>query len=150
MVLLCALGGAPLDSKRMYRVGSFIDFNTDYGTPTIHKYFEEHNEGLPDPDTGLGCHVLLLKLFSKDIWNRLWLLLDADGDGNVSTEELKLLDIDGDGKLSKAELRAAIEQVVGLSTFDGQDVLVDLVMAAAGDVDQDDQLTIEEINAAQD
>jgi len=143
------IGGAPLDPKRMYRVGSFIDFDTDYGTPTIHKYFEEHKEGLPDQDAGLGCHVLLLKLFSKDIWNKLWLVLDADGDGSVSSEELKLLDIDGDGMLSKAELRAAIEKVVGLSTYEGQDVLVDLVMAAAGDVDEDDQLTVEEINAAQ-
>jgi len=143
------IGGAPLDAKRMYRVGSFIDFDTDYGTPTIYKYFQEHKEGLPDPDAGLGCHVLLLKLFSKDIWNKLWLVLDADGDGSVSTEELKELDIDGDGMLSKEELRAAIERVVGLSTYAGEDALVDLVMEAAGDVDDDKKLTIDEINAAQ-
>jgi len=143
------IGGAPLDAKRMYRVGSFIDFDTDYGTPTIYKYFQEHKEGLPDPDAGLGCHVLLLKLFSKDIWNKLWLVLDADGDGSVSTEELKELDIDGDGMLSKEELRAAIERVVGLSTYAGEDALVDLVMEAAGDIDNDKKLTIDEINAAQ-
>jgi len=141
--------GTPLDSKRMYRVGSFIDLNADYGTPTIHKYFEEHKEGLPDQDAGIGCHCLLLKLFSKDIWNRLWNVLDADGDGSVTSEELKALDIDGDGKLSKAELVSAIARIAGLSTYYGQDALVDLVMAAAGDVNTDGQLTVEEINAAQ-
>ena len=143
------IGGAPLDPRKNYRVGSFIDFNTDYGTPTIHQYFEEHKEGLPDPDAGIGCHVLLLKLFSKDIWNKLWLALDADGDGTISSEELKLLDIDGDGMLSKVELKQAIERIVGLSTFEGQDALVDMVMAATGDVNDDAKLTVEEINAAQ-
>merc|ERR1711970_1154953 len=127
------IGGSPLDPKRMYRVGSFIDFDTDYGTPTLYKYFQEHKDGLPDLDAGLGCHVLLLKLFSKDIWNKLWLVLDADGDGSVSTEELEELDIDGDGMLSKEELRAAIERVIGLSTHAGEDALVDLVMEAAAD-----------------
>ena len=57
--------------------------------------------GLPDHDAGIGCHVLLLKLYSMGIWRRLLALLDADGDGQVTTEELKVLDIDGDGKLSK-------------------------------------------------
>ena len=49
----------------------------------------------------MGCHVVLLKLYSMGIWRKLLALLDADGDGVVTTEELKALDIDGDGKLSK-------------------------------------------------
>ena len=55
--------------------------------------------------------------------------------------------MDGDGKLSKAELRAAIESVVGLSTFEGQDALLEMVMEAGGDADKDGNITIEEINA---
>ena len=51
----------------MYRVGSFIDLSTDYGTPSLHQHFSsaEGRAGLPDPEAGVGCHVLLLQLFSK-------------------------------------------------------------------------------------
>ena len=51
----------------MYRVGSFIDFDTDYGTPSMYQYFqsEEAKANKPDMDAGLGCHCLLLALFSK-------------------------------------------------------------------------------------
>ena len=101
---------------------------------------------MPDHDAGMGCHVLLLKLYSQGIWKKLWALLDADGDGKVTTEELKALDIDGDGKLSKSELREAISNIVGLSTIEGENALVDCVLAAAGDTDRDGELTVDEIN----
>jgi len=146
--LVVSIGGAPLEPRKKYRVGSFIDFDTDYGTPSLHQYFQKNPDARPDHDAGVGGHCLLLKLFSKDIWRRLWQLLDKDGDGTISAEELELLDIDGDGKLSKDELRAAIKHVVGLSTFHGQDALLDMVMEAAGDRDKDGELTVEEINAA--
>ena len=145
--LVVSIGGKPLNHDRLYRVGSFIDFDTEYGTPSIHEYFKGHKEGLPDPDAGIGCHALLLKLFSNDIWWRLWKLLDADGDGKITTEELKVLDMDGDGKLSKAELRTAIERVIGLSTFEGQDDLLDFVLEAGGDANKDGNITIDEMNA---
>ena len=48
----------------------------------------------------------------------------------------------------QAELKAAISKVAGLSTIQGQDALVDYVLAAAGDTDNDGQLTVEEINQA--
>ena len=141
-----AIGGFPLNENMIYRVGSFQDLHIDYGEqPTLAKYFQENPKGLPDHDAGIGCHVLLLKLFSVGIWKKLLGLLDADGDGEVTTEELKVLDIDGDGKLSKDELRAAISNVAGLSTIEGQDALVDYVLEAAGDADKDGELTVEEI-----
>ena len=59
----------------------------------------------------------------------------------------QVLDLDGDGKLSKSELRAAIERVVGLSTFEGQDALLNMVMEAGGDADKDGNITIDELNA---
>ena len=51
----------------MYRVGSFIDFDTDYGTPSMFQYFQspEAQADKPDTDAGLSCHYLLLQLFSK-------------------------------------------------------------------------------------
>ena len=56
----------------------------------------------------MGCHVVLLKLYSMGIWRKLLALLDADGDGVVTTEELKALDIDGDGKLSKVRISLSL------------------------------------------
>ena len=92
--------------------------------------------------------------------------LDADGDGEISSDELAALDIDGDGKISKvslhfhayncqflvpplkAELRAALGSVLGLGSHTDQDTLVDMVMREAGDKDGDQELTVEEINTA--
>ena len=117
----------------------------------MHQYFqtEEGKAGLPDVDAGVGCHVLLLQLFSRDIWSRIMSWLDADGDGEITTEELAALDVDGDGKISKAELRTALASVLGLGSHDDQDTLVDMLMKVAGDTDGDMQLTREEINKAQ-
>ena len=67
------------------------------------EYFEGNPKGLPDHDAAIGCHVLLLQLFSVGIWRKLLSILDADGDGEVSTEELKALDIDGT-TLAKTEM----------------------------------------------
>ena len=69
------------------------------------KYFEENPKGLPDHDAAIGCQVLLLQLFSVGIWRKLLSILDADGDGEVSTEELKALDIDGKYLLHKYHSR---------------------------------------------
>jgi len=123
------------------------DFKNDHGNqPTFHEYFTSNPESLPDWDAGIGCDALLLKLFSNDVWKRLWKLLDADDDGVVTKEELKILDLDGDGELSKEELKAAMSKILDMSTYEGQDVLLDYVLAAGGDTDKDEKLTLEEIN----
>ena len=87
---IVAIGGFPLNENMIYRVGSFYDLHIDYdGRYTLAKYFENNQNGLPDHDAAMGCHVLLLKLYSVGIWRKLLSILDADGDGEVSTEELK-------------------------------------------------------------
>merc|ERR1712203_17784 len=43
-----SIGGSLIDKNKLYRVGSFLDFNANYGSKSIHKYFEEHPEGLPE------------------------------------------------------------------------------------------------------
>jgi len=144
---IVSIGGFPINDDLTYRIGSFQDLHIDYGDcPTLAKHFEENPQGLPDHDAGMGCHALLLKHYSMGVWRKLLTLLDADGDGTVTSDELRALDIDGDGQLSKAELKAAICKVAGLSTIEGQDALVDYVLDAAGDKDKDGKLTVDEIN----
>ena len=144
---IVSIGGKDLDTEKVYRVGSMSDFKNDHGNqPTFHEYFTSNPESLPDWDAGIGCDALLLKLFSNDVWKRLWKLLDADDDGVVTKEELKILDLDGDGELSKEELKAAMSKILDMSTYEGQDVLLDYVLAAGGDTDKDEKLTLEEIN----
>ena len=53
------------------------------------KSFEENPERLKDHEAAMGCHALLLKLYSVGTWKKLLSILDADGDGEVSTKELK-------------------------------------------------------------
>ena len=81
----------------------------------MHAYFktEEGKKGLPDHDAGVGAHVLLLQLFSKNIWSRILSWLDADGDGVISGEELAALDVDGDGKISKVILITYCTERIG-------------------------------------
>ena len=145
--IITSIGGAPFDKDKIYRVGSFSDFKNDHGNqPTFDRYFTLNPESLPDWDAGIGCDVLLLKLFSNDIWKRLWNILDADKDGVVTAEEMKALDLDGDGNLSKEELRSAMVKILGMSAHEGQDILLDYVLAAGGDADNDGTLTMAEIN----
>ena len=142
-----SIGNLAFDLDRVYRVGSLLNLKKDRGGhTTFNQYFKENPEHLPLMDAGITIHVLLLKLFSQDIWKRLWSVLDADGDGVVTAEELKILDTDGDSKLSKAELRSAIANLLGLSTVEGQDTLLDHVLDAGGDKNLNSQLTLEEIN----
>ena len=141
-----SIGGSLIDKNKLYRVGSFLDFNANYGSTSIHQYFEEHPEGLPEKDSSIGCHVLLLNLFSQQLWRRIWRLLDVDGDGKITKEEIKLLDKDNDGSISKDEIRHAIEEVLGMSTHEHESLLIDFIMSAGGDADGDGNLTLEELN----
>ena len=143
---MVSIGGSLIDKNKMYRVGSFLDFNANYGSTSIHQYFEEHPEGLPEKDSSIGCHVLLLNLFSQQLWRRIWRLLDVDGDGKITKEEIKLLDKDNDGSISKDEIRHAIEEVLGMSTHEHESLLIDFIMSAGGDADGDGNLTLEELN----
>ena len=106
-------------------------------------------DGLPDPDAGVGVHVLLVKKFSVEIWAKLYSWMDTDGDGQISPEELAALDLDGDMKLSKDELKSALCSVLGLDSHADNDTLLEMIMKVAGDEDGDMELTKEEINLAE-
>lgn len=144
--LVVSVGGDLIERDKLYRVGSFLDFNANYGSPSIYQYFDENPDGLPEKDSPIGCHVLLLNLFSQVLWRKIWKVLDVDGDGKITKEELKNLDKDDDGTISKDEIRSAIEEVLGMSTHEHENLLIDFIMSAGGDADGDGNLTLEELN----
>ena len=92
------------------------------------------------------CIVLFCNLQNNCYSAEYWVSANSRNLG-FGCSLLKVLDLDGDGQLSKAELRVAIERVVGLSTFEGQDALLNMVMEAGGDKDKDGNITIDELNA---
>ena len=144
--LVVTVGNVPLDKNKIYRVGSFADFNANYGSTSIYKYFMSNPNGLPDKEAGIGCHVLLIKLFSRNIWNTIWRKIDVDGDGKITKTELELLDKDKDGRISRHELRDAIQEVLGMSTHEHENMLVDYIMTTGGDINNDGHLCLEELN----
>merc|ERR1719215_2126684 len=70
--LVTEIAGKPLDMTRVYKVASISDFWRKRDAPTIGAYFELHPDDLPEPDSGTPMHVLLLRLFAMQIWQRLW------------------------------------------------------------------------------
>lgn len=123
--LVTHIGGEPLDLARIYKVASISDFWRKRDAPTIGAYFELHPQLLPEPDSGVGFHVLLIRLFAMQIWQRIWRSLDIDFDkGYIDPESFKRLDYDNDGKLSREDIKKAISSIAGLETFAGTDTVV--------------------------
>jgi len=119
------VAGNPIDLAKTYKVATVSDFWRKRDAPTIGAYFEVHPQLLPEPDSGVPIHALLIRLFSMQIWNRMWKKLHVDfGEGRIDEEAFKRMDLDGDGKLSREDIKAAISNIAGLETFAGQDVVV--------------------------
>mmetsp|Transcript_65478 Transcript_65478/g.142813 ORF Transcript_65478/g.142813 Transcript_65478/m.142813 type:complete len:631 (+) Transcript_65478:53-1945(+) len=116
-----SIGGKPLDLEKKYRVASISDFYRKRDAPSIGAYFEEHPDELPEPDSGVPMHALLMRLFALSMWNRIWKALDKHGKGEIDMEVFSSLDEDGDGKLSRADLKKAITRIAGFEVFDGEE-----------------------------
>lgn len=120
------VGGEPIDLTRVYKVASISDFWRKRDAPTIGAYFELHPELLPEPDAGIPMHALLVRFFSMEIWIRIWRSLRVNWEeGTIDEQAFQSMDHDGDGKLSKDDIRKSIENIAGLETFTGQDIIVD-------------------------
>jgi len=119
------IGGTEIDLARVYKVASISDFWRKRDAPTIGAYFEVHPHLLPSHDVGRPIHALLMRLFAVQIWARLWKRIDPNKEGVISEEGFRKLDADGDGQISREELKTAISEIGGLETFAGNDVVVD-------------------------
>lgn len=139
--------GKPLEEDRVYRVASFKSLERVGDGEIVGKELAAHPERMPGEDDGIQCHALLVGHWARRLWERMYALADADGDGRLSVKEFATLDLDGSGRINPSELKRAIERA-GYETFSGEYTLVDAVMEAAGETDGDGKLSRWEVNAA--
>jgi len=119
------INGQPLDIAKVYKVASIVDFWRKRDSPTIGAYFEVNPSQLPEHDSGQPIHALLIRLFAMEIWSRIWKALSINPEeGRIEADAFARMDFDGDGKLSREDIKKAIENIAGLETFAGQDVVV--------------------------
>ena len=138
--------GEPIDEERIYRVASFKSLERESDGEIIAGELKAHPERMPGEDDGVQCHALLVGHWARRLWERIYALADADGDGRLSAEEFATLDLDGSGRINRKELKHAIARA-GYETFSGEYTLVEAVLEAAGDLDGDGKLSRWEINA---
>merc|ERR1712025_1286438 len=99
---------------------------------------------IPDGDDGRPWMTVLIQEFAALM---LALLIDKDGDGQVTEDELiafaETVDADNSGKISRDEIAKVVEERVGVKS----DVIVDKLMNLMDD-DRDDLVTISELRKA--
>ena len=101
---------------------------------------------IPQTDDGIPPWALLLMYWAGQMWENIFQSIDKDGDHKISPEEIRALDKNGDQGVDREELVAALAER-GFKTYPGEFSFADAVLAAAGDVDKDGVLTLNEINS---
>ncbi|WP_437905889.1 5'-nucleotidase C-terminal domain-containing protein [Sorangium sp. So ce327] len=128
--VLSAIDGLPLVDERAYRIAlpRGLLGGMDDIAPLV-RFAQEHPEKVPPADSGRDPKLVLVESFAADLVRQLGAFeaIDADGDGRVSTEELraavsratsetpsevvvgelmKALDRDGDKRVTRGEVDA--------------------------------------------
>ncbi|WP_437975651.1 5'-nucleotidase C-terminal domain-containing protein [Sorangium sp. So ce295] len=128
--VLSAIDGLPLVDERAYRIAlpRGLLGGMDDIAPLV-RFAQEHPEKVPPADSGRDPKLVLVESFAADLVRQLgaFEVIDADGDGRVSTEELraavsratsetpsevvvgelmKALDRDGDKRVTRGEVDA--------------------------------------------
>ncbi|WP_437714057.1 5'-nucleotidase C-terminal domain-containing protein [Sorangium sp. So ce448] len=128
--VLSAIDGLPLVDEREYRIAlpRGLLGGMDDIAPLV-RFAQEHPEKVPPADSGRDPKLVLVESFAADLVRQLGAFeaIDADGDGRVSTEELraavsratsetpsevvvgemmKALDRDGDKRVTRGEVDA--------------------------------------------
>jgi len=142
--------GQPFDPERIYNVAIYHHLLTGLNIIEPLMTYVNAEVKVPDLEQCRPVKDIVLEICMKDEWRRLvgFTQFDADGDGDISGEELKAgvdkvlgaMDKNGDGLISKEELT---EHVVKLG---GQMALVEQLIKTI-DADGDGCISKEELMA---
>ena len=142
------IGGAPLDSAKMYNVGYPIDELKAENGPAC--WLEYQLQNPPNErhlhSTARGGQEFLLQHWAHQIWLAVWQKLDANNDGKVSRDEYRALDSNNDGKVDQQELIEFMHQELGYAVDSGEVHFASHVLKIAGDANNDKILTWKEFH----
>jgi 2',3'-cyclic-nucleotide 2'-phosphodiesterase (5'-nucleotidase family) len=147
---LLSINGAPLEPERIYKVAiyQFLLTGLNVIEPLL-GYVKEHVR-VPSLEECRPVKDVVMEVCVKDSWRQLigYEKFDANGDGNVSQDELEAgidkviqkMDHNGDGFISKGELERYLADIHGDAALLGK--MIDIL-----DVDGDGQLSRTEMRS---
>ena len=130
--MIMHVGGTRLDPDWLYRVASGNDFARASDGAAFGDYLAAHSEHMPVKEMALPVAFVIIQHAVKTIWAKMWEVLDEDGSGDLSREELARFDADGDGNLDKEEILAIIKDHLDWKIDASQDTLVDRIFEDVG------------------
>eukprot|EP00948_MAST-09A_sp_MAST-9A-sp1_P004130 g4130.t1 len=144
--LIVKIAGKALDHDKIYRVASFLDFAREDDSPRLGSWIRKNNcdTAKLHPDSGIPAPYLLLQLFARIAWTKIWHTLDKNKNYEIDTKEFAKIDTNGDGKVDAKEMLTMINKICGFSSYEFLNVLMDI----AGDIDDDDKIDLNEMNKA--
>ena len=120
---IVSVGGVPFDPEKIYTIAIYQFLLTGLNViEPLMSYVREHVT-VPDVEACRPVKDVVVEICMKDEWRRIigFEQLDADGDGQVSKEELHAgiakmiaaIDHNGDGSVSKEELSEHVAKIGG-------------------------------------
>eukprot|EP01095_Lingulamoeba_sp_RSL-Kostka_P003381 TRINITY_DN14367_c0_g1_i1.p1 TRINITY_DN14367_c0_g1~~TRINITY_DN14367_c0_g1_i1.p1 ORF type:complete len:578 (+),score=221.46 TRINITY_DN14367_c0_g1_i1:54-1787(+) len=149
------IGGSPFEPDRLYRTGTTFWTVSD-GSKETKKYLEEHHD-VPEDHNDEHIHEIqkqnydcpvfstLMQYFAKNVWAKVWEMIDKNHDDILTEEELSAIDFDHDGKISRTDLANALRKI-GFDVDNDELSFVDCIMSAAGDRNHDGFLDRNELH----
>mmetsp|Transcript_22988 Transcript_22988/g.65143 ORF Transcript_22988/g.65143 Transcript_22988/m.65143 type:complete len:778 (-) Transcript_22988:59-2392(-) len=148
------VSGAPIDLDRVYRVATKISDLTNGQSPPWTEYYKEHPEHLPPKGAYVNVHAELMAYFARNLWRKLWDAVTDEldeADNAVASEEkvdmygpkrrMDVLDLDGDGIVSVEEIQHALKELLDISVDDRELSLAEFVHSFA-DTTGDGQVSL--------
>jgi len=120
---ILTVNGEPFDKSKIYKVAIYHHLLTGLNIIEPLMTYVSANVTVPDVEACRPVKDLVIEICMKDEWRRLigYEKFDADGDGDVSADELAVgiakavekMDKNGDGLVSKEELASFVGSIGG-------------------------------------